>query len=187
LIIDITQRTWSRYKKPLFFCLCLDVPGHLRELFCGRWKKAGVEIEDSRSCVPKTKDQGSSKLKERWGLEGKTTTKASIGKGSRRPVRACRKGVGSATFFISLQCPRNCYYCFNPNQEYYEYFLTNERDCIKELGQIRAAGGELSHIGLIRRRAPGAQKPGDQLLPAVPSDAFPRRPYQALYQRGFGG
>ena len=29
---------------------------------------------------------------------------------------ACQTGEGSATFFVSLQCHRDCYYCFNPNQ-----------------------------------------------------------------------
>ena len=28
---------------------------------------------------------------------------------------ACRKGLRSATFFISLKCHRSCYFCFNPN------------------------------------------------------------------------
>jgi pyruvate formate-lyase activating enzyme-like uncharacterized protein len=29
---------------------------------------------------------------------------------------ACRTGMGSATFFISLKCHRDCFYCFNPHQ-----------------------------------------------------------------------
>ena len=50
---------------------------------------------------------------------------------------ACQTGVGSATFFISLKCHRNCYYCFNPYQENYEFFLTHKRDLIQELEEIR--------------------------------------------------
>jgi hypothetical protein len=34
---------------------------------------------------------------------------------------ACRKGINSQTFFISLKCHRNCYFCFNPNQEGYDF------------------------------------------------------------------
>ena len=61
---------------------------------------------------------------------------------------ACQTGLGTATFFISLKCHRNCFYCFNPNQEDYEYFTTNTRDCRRELDQIHASGARLDHIGL---------------------------------------
>ena len=61
---------------------------------------------------------------------------------------ACREGVGSATFFISLQCSRDCYFCFNPNQENYEYFLQNKRNLIGELDQILASGQHIHHLAL---------------------------------------
>ena len=61
---------------------------------------------------------------------------------------ACREGVGSATFFISLQCNRDCYYCFNPNQENYEYFTQHKRNLIRELDQIHANGQGIHHLAL---------------------------------------
>jgi len=61
---------------------------------------------------------------------------------------ACRKGVGSATFFLSLQCNRDCYYCFNPNQENYEYFTKNKRNLIEELDQIHASGQQIRYLAL---------------------------------------
>jgi len=61
---------------------------------------------------------------------------------------ACKIGVGSATFFISLQCNRDCYFCFNPNQENYEYFTNNKRNLIEELDQIRASGQQIHHLAL---------------------------------------
>lgn len=61
---------------------------------------------------------------------------------------ACRKGVGSVTFFISLMCHRNCYYCFNPNQEDYAYYSKNKRDCRGELEQLAKSGQKISYIGL---------------------------------------
>jgi uncharacterized protein len=45
----------------------------------------------------------------------------------------CRKGTGTATFLISTQCPRNCYFCFNPNQHNYEYFLSHQHNVVEEL------------------------------------------------------
>lgn len=61
---------------------------------------------------------------------------------------ACRTGQGSTTFFISLRCHRNCFYCFNPNQENYEYYLDHKRRLVEELQQIAKQGGRLEHIAL---------------------------------------
>jgi uncharacterized protein len=61
---------------------------------------------------------------------------------------ACQLGLGSATFFISLKCHRSCFFCFNPNQEGYEHFQTEKRDCLAELDQIAQSGQRLEHIAL---------------------------------------
>ncbi|MCB8966653.1 MAG: radical SAM protein [Ardenticatenaceae bacterium] len=61
---------------------------------------------------------------------------------------ACQKGIGSATFFTSLQCHRHCYYCFNPNQVDYEYFQQNKRTPAQELVQIQAAGQRVDYLAL---------------------------------------
>lgn len=61
---------------------------------------------------------------------------------------ACQKGVGSATFFISLQCHRDCYYCFNPNQVEYDTFTTHQRDLVQELQQVRENGYRMDYLAL---------------------------------------
>jgi pyruvate formate-lyase activating enzyme-like uncharacterized protein len=61
---------------------------------------------------------------------------------------ACRKGIGTATFFISLQCHRDCFYCFNGNQEDYEYHTQHTRNVVHELEQIGDGGLQLDHIAL---------------------------------------
>lgn len=61
---------------------------------------------------------------------------------------ACQTGVGSATYFISLKCSRKCFYCFNPNQEEYQHFSTNERDCTGELKELLNDGYKLAHVAL---------------------------------------
>jgi pyruvate formate-lyase activating enzyme-like uncharacterized protein len=61
---------------------------------------------------------------------------------------ACQMGVGSATFFISLQCHRSCYYCFNPNQERYDQFRARQRNLPQELDALRASGQRLKHVAL---------------------------------------
>ncbi len=76
---------------------------------------------------------------------------------------ACQRGVGSATFFTSLQCHRDCYYCFNPNQADYEYFQQNLRDPAKELMQIRKSGQKVEYLALTG---------GEPLLHMVETVAF---------------
>ncbi len=61
---------------------------------------------------------------------------------------ACQTGVGSATYFISLRCHRNCFYCFNPNQENYERFSTEKRDVSAELESAAAQHVRLQHLAL---------------------------------------
>ena len=53
---------------------------------------------------------------------------------------ACRTGECTATFFVDLRCTRDCYFCFNPNQEHYEYFLAHTRDVASELAEAHAHG-----------------------------------------------
>lgn len=60
----------------------------------------------------------------------------------------CRTGEGSHTTFLSLQCHRDCYFCFNPNQENYAGFQREMRDAIGEVDTIAEQGYPLSHIAL---------------------------------------
>jgi pyruvate formate-lyase activating enzyme-like uncharacterized protein len=61
---------------------------------------------------------------------------------------ACQTGVGSSTFFISLKCHRDCFYCFNPNQENYAYHHENQRDVLQELEQVYQNGFKVKHLAL---------------------------------------
>ena len=61
---------------------------------------------------------------------------------------ACRTGVGSATYFISLKCHRDCYYCFNPNQENFNQFSHQTRNAVSELEQVASQNQKVKHIAL---------------------------------------
>ncbi|WP_273804245.1 radical SAM protein [Providencia rettgeri] len=60
----------------------------------------------------------------------------------------CRTGEGSHTTFLSLKCHRDCYFCFNPNQENYDGFQREMRDAIGEVDAIAEQNYPLSHIAL---------------------------------------
>lgn len=61
---------------------------------------------------------------------------------------ACQKGVGSVSLFISLMCHRDCYFCFNKNQDNYEQFSKHKRNYQDELNSLYDNGGKLLHLGL---------------------------------------
>ncbi len=61
---------------------------------------------------------------------------------------ACRTGERTATFFIDLRCTRNCYFCFNPNQDHYEYFLSHKRDIVGELKAAYRAGAQFDCLAI---------------------------------------
>lgn len=61
---------------------------------------------------------------------------------------ACRKGERTATFFVSLKCTKHCYFCFNPNQEDYDFFRTHTRDIAEELRQAHAQGAQFDCLAI---------------------------------------
>lgn len=61
---------------------------------------------------------------------------------------ACRTAVDSYTGFVSLMCHRNCYFCFNPNQDNFDTYARRKKDWEKELNQIYACKKDLRHIAL---------------------------------------
>ncbi|MDO4289892.1 MAG: radical SAM protein [Eggerthellaceae bacterium] len=61
---------------------------------------------------------------------------------------ACRTGEETATFFVDLRCTKQCYFCFNPNQDNYEYFLAHKRNIVAELEQAHKAGVRFKHVAV---------------------------------------
>ena len=61
---------------------------------------------------------------------------------------ACRIGVDSYTGIISLMCHRNCFFCFNPNQEEYDSYTHEKKDWEKELRQVRRRQPGLRYVAL---------------------------------------
>ncbi|MFB6468103.1 radical SAM protein [Cytobacillus sp. Hz8] len=61
---------------------------------------------------------------------------------------ACQTGTGSYTTYTSLKCHRHCYFCFNPNQDDYEFYKDQQKDIEKELLQLLESGVKLKHLAL---------------------------------------
>ncbi|MFZ7943407.1 4Fe-4S cluster-binding domain-containing protein [Neobacillus sp. 19] len=61
---------------------------------------------------------------------------------------ACAKGTGSYTTFVSLRCHRDCYFCFNKNQDEYNFYLQNKKNVNGDLKSLVEQGVNLTHIAL---------------------------------------
>jgi pyruvate formate-lyase activating enzyme-like uncharacterized protein len=117
------------------------------EDFMTQIKKSGIQI-DTQTYEEETQER-LKRIARKGGVirnDGKSVVANDISPA----CVACKTGVGSATFFISLRCHRNCFYCFNPNQEGYDYFLNpkNKRNLIDELNLHKATGMKISHMAL---------------------------------------
>lgn len=74
---------------------------------------------------------------------------ASVAVGPLSPgCEACATGVDSMTCMLSLQCHRNCFFCFNPNQENYRNDSQGVSDWRAQLDDVAKAGKTLTHVAL---------------------------------------
>ena len=95
---------------------------------------------------------------------------------------ACRTGERTATFFIDLRCTRNCYFCFNPNQDGYEYFLSHKRDIVSELEQAFAHGARFDCLA-VTGGEPMLHKPEVLLFLRRAGELYPQA-HTRLYTSG---
>lgn len=61
---------------------------------------------------------------------------------------ACRTGVDSYTGVISLMCHRNCFFCFNPNQENFDIYHAAKKDWAGELERVHRQQPHLRYVAL---------------------------------------
>ncbi len=85
---------------------------------------------------------------QKKGAQTRNASKSIYLKRISSACQACKTGLESDTFFISLKCHRDCFYCFNPNQEDYQYYREHTRDTVAELHALRASGARVRHLAL---------------------------------------
>lgn len=61
---------------------------------------------------------------------------------------ACKTGTGSYTTYVSLKCHRDCYFCFNKNQDDYYFYLRNKKNVNQDLENLVEHGVKLTHLAL---------------------------------------
>lgn len=144
MIIDVRQATLPEIKNPELRANA-EIYVRIYQDFMDQVRQMGLDIE------PPTDAPGagtrSAGLAKKGARLRNNKHSLSINQVSSACI-ACRSGVGSATFFISLQCHRDCFYCFNPNQQHYNHFREESRDVVAELQHLRASGQRVSHLAL---------------------------------------
>jgi pyruvate formate-lyase activating enzyme-like uncharacterized protein len=147
--------------------------------FMGQVQATGIEIDDSEYS------------QETGAVLQRLTDKGALFRNGGRSIYineispacvACKEGIGSATFFVSLKCHRNCYYCFNPNQVDYEHYNQHKRNLVEELAQIKSEGHRMSHLA-ITGGEPLLFKQDVLACFRYAADAFPQT-YTRLYTSG---
>lgn len=144
MIIDVNRQTLQQIKNPSFVSYAKIYVG-IYDQFMAQFETAGVEID--AACYQEQVAEKMAALREKGAIfrnQGKSIYVNQISPA----CEACQLGIGSATFFVSLKCHRDCYYCFNPNQENYDHFTQHQRDLVRELAEVRVAGQKIRHLAL---------------------------------------
>jgi uncharacterized protein len=144
MIVDVTKSTLSVIKNPALREYA-DIYVQIYQDFMEQVRGMGLEIDEED-----TTDAVAHKVEtlRKKGAVVRNNDKSIYVNAISPSCVACQTGANSSTFFISLKCHRDCFYCFNPNQENYEYFREHTRDVIAELDETRIKGSSLGHVAL---------------------------------------
>lgn len=144
MILDVTTSTLHEIRDPalreyagIYIRIYQDFMDQIRQM--------GIEIEeqdDSQEIAERIR------LLDEKGADVRNDGKSVVVNHISPGCQACRTAVGSNTYFVSLKCHRDCFFCFNPNQQDYQYHLTHTRDLTAELDALRASGQRVLHIAL---------------------------------------
>lgn len=143
MYIELSTQNLQQIKNPQFrryAQIYTDISKH----FLKQIQEEGLDLSVS---AEKVMENSKPKL-EAKGVNFRNNNKSITLNWISSACEACRKGENSQTFYLSLQCHRKCYYCFNPNQEDYMYFANKKRDCLSELDSLARSGRKLAFIAL---------------------------------------
>lgn len=143
MIIKLTKETLSEIKNP-DFSQYAQIYTRVYDHFIVQVESTGMELDQNLEEESSLKLERLREKKAHFRNSDKSITTHWISSA----CEACQKGVGTVTLYVSLMCHRNCYFCFNPNQESYEQFTHQKRNCVEELGQMYKQGQKLSHLAL---------------------------------------
>lgn len=143
MLLEINEQNLHEINNPQFKEYA-QIYTRINRRFLEQVKAHGLELAP---CCPDNEQAGKLRLQTR-NMSFRNNDHSIHSKWLSAACKACNKGANSATFYLALACHRQCYYCFNPNQEDYAEHTQQKRDSIKELKRIKQTGGKLSYIAL---------------------------------------
>ena len=144
MILDVTKSTLDEIKNPVVREYANKYV-QIYQDFMQQVRGMGLEIEAEDSSAAVTQRVANLRKK---GTQVRNNAKSLYVNAISPSCVACQTGIGSSTFFVSLKCHRDCFYCFNPNQEEYEHYREHKRDVIGELDELRQTTPRMGHIAL---------------------------------------
>ena len=179
MIVDVNEATLASIRNPTLRSYAEQYV-RIYQDFMQQVREMGIEVEEA--------DDGE-RVRERIAALGR---KGAIVRNDGKSVyvnrispscQACQTGVGSLTFSVSLKCHRHCFFCFNPNQEDYEYQREHTRDVVGELDALLASGQKLEHLALTGGE-PLLHKKETLSFFQRARQNFPRRLHASVHVRG---
>lgn len=144
MILDVTESKLPEIKNPVLRDYA-DIYVRIYQDFMNQVQQMGLEIEsEDTSALAAEK----TKALQKRGAIVRNNDKSIYTNHISPSCVACQTGMSSSTFFISLKCHRDCFYCFNPNQNDYAYYREHTRDTISELDALYASNKRVKHLAL---------------------------------------
>lgn len=144
MILNVTDATLSEIKNPALRTYAETYVQIYRD-FMEQVKQMGLEVESVDTNMQVMEHISAFRQK---GAVVRNNNKSIYTNRISPSCEACQIGVTSTTFFVSLKCHRDCFYCFNPNQENYEFYLENTRDVVAELDNLHQSNPAIKHLAL---------------------------------------
>ncbi len=144
MIVPITEDTLNLIKNPVMRSYA-QIYTRIFQQFMERVVQTGIEIdpqdysEQAAAQIDRLQKKGAVVRNDGKSIFINQISPACV---------ACQTGVGSATFFTSLKCNRDCFYCFNPNQDNYAYYREHLNDNVAELNAAHKRGQQANHLAL---------------------------------------
>lgn len=112
-------------------------------------EKFGLPLEDGESFPRENRNNLLRKCQEKHTAIKGRNANYSLYRGWISPAcEACRKGLATITYSLTLDCPHNCYFCFNPNQDNFESDKSQVRDIEQDLREVHKRGAHFDHIAI---------------------------------------
>ncbi|MGB9521160.1 MAG: radical SAM protein [Anaerolineales bacterium] len=144
MMINVDENTIQKIQNPALKAYA-ETYIHIYQDFLSQIAQTGVEIDTTD--YSDLSNEKMEQLSKRGAIVRNDRKSVYINQISPACI-ACQKGIGSQTFFISLKCNRDCFFCFNPNQTDFDFYTHHQRDLRSELAEVKKQGYQLEHLAL---------------------------------------